>query len=108
MRWSSLPRLAVVPSAGLGSAAWMTADGQTVPPRCFRSSKADRNPMQNRSPLQLLLLLALAGCGSATAGTADPRAFYVDPARGSDAGEGTLAAPFRSLDHALETVGDRV
>jgi hypothetical protein len=59
-----------------------------------------------RSSIALLLLAAgAAGCASAPNG---PRAFYVDPARGSDDAAGTVSAPFRTLDRALETVGGRV
>jgi hypothetical protein len=58
-----------------------------------------------RSSIALLLAIGAAGCAAAPN---RPRAFYVDPARGSDAAAGTVSAPFRTLDRALETVGGRV
>src|SRR5690606_2482173 len=50
--------------------------------------------------------LALAGCAASAA--AGPRAFYVDPGKGSDEASGSLAEPFRTLDRALEAVDERV
>lgn len=58
----------------------------------------------------LLPLLLLAGCGSATAegGSGGARTFYVDPAAGSDQAAGTVEAPYRTFDRALQTVSERV
>ena len=51
----------------------------------------------------LLLALVLASCGVASHAEGALRTFYVDPA-GNDGAAGSLAAPWRTLQHAANVV----
>src|SRR5687767_4371811 len=55
--------------------------------------------------LASILLVALASCSFEDKQLGE---FYVDPVNGDDQYKGTLEKPFRSLDKALEVVGERV
>lgn len=75
-------------------------------PHAFSTSP---NPMRpSFLCYRLLPLLLLVACATATADGDGARAFYVDRAAGSDQAPGTLEAPFRTLDQALQTVSERV
>jgi hypothetical protein len=62
--------------------------------------------------LALRIVAAVLLCGATQnitlAASPGSRSFYVDPAKGSDGADGSLASPFRTLERALAEVDSRV
>jgi hypothetical protein len=56
----------------------------------------------------VLLTVNFAACSTTESISESTGTYYVDPVNGNDANSGLIAAPFQSLDHALQVVSDHV